>query len=1053
MREYSTGVPFAKLTQSGLAAEPLFAVVATPTGEPLRPGIEYEFVITAVRLATALESAASNSIRLRYTGAVLPKPRSPVVLLHGFISSSDTWNTLKAHLISLGWGFGGELSYDAGQVTLAGGTAPAQADFFTATLPSCVPTTRICGLSSLQSQGEIIALFLDALKERFSDANLRFTLVAHSNGGLAARSYITNSLYASRRDIDNLVIYGSPNLGAQVAKLMDIFNEPEFTPCGEFITALRFSGSIFTGDPSVVIDAVVKDALWDFVLRLAAEATAPAMVEALPGSAFLTALNTMSVPLDIRYTRLIGSPPSAARIFGELTDLAVSAGCVAATEAFADLRDSDGIVAKYSQVGVLGNVNVFPPSVRRSFVTQAYHWQETQDIPNILQALTPGRSLQVTVLSPVVVEVRAPDGLLISESFNEIPGSAYKVFFDSSGHQVSVITIPFPIEGVYNIRVIPRPTALPTDTYSIELFDGEDVVVLAQDLPIASTPEMGFDILVDTTDPQVICDTADNVWHANDVSLSCASSDSGSGLAVAMDAQFTLATSVAVGTETSDAQSDSRLVCDRAGNCALAGPIGGNRVDKRSPDVTISVPTNAAYAFGQLLTAGYTCTDGASGIASCTGPVASGAYIDTSSLGPKTFTVNARDNVGNASSLSVEYTVVAVPTVSMVTVTPNLQQYSDLGTFTATLSPAALLGQAPAATVTFMVGSQTLGTVPLTQVNGTLTGTLANIRLREPTPFGTAPTDQMAPGSHTVTAVFGGVNPNFTVNDATTTLTIAKEDAVATYTGAVFASTACVTCNTATVTLSATVQDISAVPTDPATDGQEGDIRHATVTFAIVETGQTFPGVPVGLVTTADTRTGTATKNVAVNIGNADALALTVRVIVDGYYTGLVEQSVLNVAKPLSSSFITGGGYLLMSQSAGLYPGQVGTKNNFGFSVKYNKSGTNLQGNINTLVRNNGRVYQIKGNAMTSLSTNPAAGTATFNGKANIQDVTNPLNPVSIDGNATLQVTMTDRGEPGAADGIGVTVWNKSGGLWFSSNWNGTRTQEQTLAGGNVVVR
>ena len=38
---------------------------------------------------------------------------------------------------------------------------------------------------------------------------------------------------------------------------------------------------------------------------------------------------------------------------------------------------------------------------------------------------------------------------------------------------------------------------------------------------------------------------------------------------------------------------------------------------------------------------------------------------------------------------------------------------------------------------------------------------------------------------------------------------------------------------------------------------------------------------------------------------------------------------------------------------------------------------------------------------------------------------------------------MTDKGEPGSSDTIGITVWNKSGGLWFSSNWNGTKTVEQ----------
>jgi hypothetical protein len=89
---------------------------------------------------------------------------------------------------------------------------------------------------------------------------------------------------------------------------------------------------------------------------------------------------------------------------------------------------------------------------------------------------------------------------------------------------------------------------------------------------------------------------------------------------------------------------------------------------------------------------------------------------------------------------------------------------------------------------------------------------------------------------------------------------------------------------------------------------------------------------------------------------------------------------------------------------------------------------------------------------------NPSAtcpATATFNGKASIQDVTNPLAPVSIDGNATLQVTMTDKGEPGSSDSIGITVWNKSGGTWFTSNWDTTlgRTIEQLLGGGNLSAR
>ena len=143
--------------------------------------------------------------------------------------------------------------------------------------------------------------------------------------------------------------------------------------------------------------------------------------------------------------------------------------------------------------------------------------------------------------------------------------------------------------------------------------------------------------------------------------------------------------------------------------------------------------------------------------------------------------------------------------------TPSTRQYSDTVTLTATLSPASLSGQAPANGVTFKVGSQVIGTAPRTASGGGLQASLSNVRLREPAPFGTSPAGQMSPGTHTVTAVFGGVSSNFIVMNPTTTLMITKEDAQATYTGALFASTACVTCSTATVTLSATVQDISAV--------------------------------------------------------------------------------------------------------------------------------------------------------------------------------------------------------------------------------------------------
>ena len=211
------------------------------------------------------------------------------------------------------------------------------------------------------------------------------------------------------------------------------------------------------------------------------------------------------------------------------------------------------------------------------------------------------------------------------------------------------------------------------------------------------------------------------------------------------------------------------------------------------------------------------------------------------------------------------------------------------------------------------------------------------------------------------------------------------------------------------------------------------------------------------MVNAGDTKTGTVTYNWNVDIGTADSQQFTVGIIVNNYYTrnDSGDDTVVTVSKSIPGS-ITGGGYLVMSSSAGLYPGGLGTKNNFGFNVKNASNGP--KGNINTIIRNSGRTYQIKGNSMTSLSINTAITgshpypTATFNGKSNIQDITNPLVPISIDGNATLQVTMTDKGEPGSSDTIAITVWNKSGGMWYSSNWTGTTTKEQILGGGNLQV-
>ena len=80
-------------------------------------------------------------------------------------------------------------------------------------------------------------------------------------------------------------------------------------------------------------------------------------------------------------------------------------------------------------------------------------------------------------------------------------------------------------------------------------------------------------------------------------------------------------------------------------------------IDVTPPIIAITSPTNTIYALNQSVLANYSCTDPDSPVATCVGTVANGSPVDTASVGTKTFTVNATDPSGNASTQSVVYTV------------------------------------------------------------------------------------------------------------------------------------------------------------------------------------------------------------------------------------------------------------------------------------------------------------------------------------------------------------------------------------------------------------
>jgi hypothetical protein len=261
------------------------------------------------------------------------------------------------------------------------------------------------------------------------------------------------------------------------------------------------------------------------------------------------------------------------------------------------------------------------------------------------------------------------------------------------------------------------------------------------------------------------------------------------------------------------------------------------------------------------------------------------------------------------------------------------------------------------------------------------------------------------------------------------------------------------------ITLRATIQDISALTVDPAYDVYPGDIRTATVKFVNRDASNALLcTATLALISPTDTKTATATCDWTASIGSQNSVDYTVGILVGGNYIRdmSTDDTCVVVSKPLTN-FITGGGYLIETSSSGTLYGDAGTRGNFGFNVKFNQSGTNLQGHVNLIVRHAGRVYQVKSSSITSLGVKLGPNglppsTGQFISKGNVQDITDPMNPISVEGNATIQMTMTDKGEPGSTDTIGFTVYAKDNSLLFSSSWTGATTAEQTLSGGNLVI-
>jgi len=217
------------------------------------------------------------------------------------------------------------------------------------------------------------------------------------------------------------------------------------------------------------------------------------------------------------------------------------------------------------------------------------------------------------------------------------------------------------------------------------------------------------------------------------------------------------------------------------------------------------------------------------------------------------------------------------------------------------------------------------------------------------------------------------------------------------------------------------------------------------------------------------TSAGKGTAGCTLTSVGADNYIVKAELVTNGWYA----YSATNAAATVTvagTGFTTGGGWLTEPQ--------LGTRSNFGFTVKYLKSG-GIQGNslyiyrktvaANSTANPSGGYlpagqynWIIKSNSMTGLSqtgdTPCPTGVvckSTFTGKSNVTAVNRATGVAySLGGNRQFQVDVTDLGEPGASssttpDTYAIRVWDGSGTYYQL----GTPSGQRNLEGGNIQVR
>jgi hypothetical protein len=103
------------------------------------------------------------------------------------------------------------------------------------------------------------------------------------------------------------------------------------------------------------------------------------------------------------------------------------------------------------------------------------------------------KTFEIYPKSPITLKVTDPLGFTVSENVSEAPDMIYlKYDVDEDGEREDVVVVLDPMPGDYIIETLPKPDAMPSDTYSLELLTNNSTIMLAQNVSISHIPPQPY---------------------------------------------------------------------------------------------------------------------------------------------------------------------------------------------------------------------------------------------------------------------------------------------------------------------------------------------------------------------------------------------------------------------------------------------------------------------------------------------------------------------------------------------------------------------------------